>query len=43
MMAALAKSALAAVALVAVAGSAGAQVTAEAVTDLNVRAGPGPQ
>lgn len=43
MMAALAKSALAAIALAALAGAANAQVTAEAVTDLNVRAGPGPQ
>lgn len=43
MMAALAKSAVAAIALMGFAGVASAQVMAQAVTDLNVRSGPGPE
>ena len=43
MMTSVLKSAVAALALIGFAGAASAQVTAQAVTDLNVRSGPGPE
>lgn len=43
MMTSVLKSAVAGLALIGFAGAASAQVSAQAVTDLNVRSGPGPQ